>query len=298
MSADLFVGVDGGATHTRLRLADADGTVLAEARGARSSLTLGVEAAVRIVTDLLADALRRANVSPDPRLRIVCGLAGHRDVARAHAFATRMWEHGEVEIVSDGYAALLGAHGGGPGSLIVAGTGSIGMRLDDEDTCTQVGGWGFPIGDEGGGSRLGFEALRAALRAYDDEATDSRFLSDLRLRCGGGHNDILAWLSRANATRFAALAPYVVQAGAAEDATALRLLKEAGEELARIARLLDPKAEAPICLTGGLAEPLAPHLPPALKTRLAPPRLDALDGALLRARGLAPAEQIIDAYFA
>ncbi|MEM7567178.1 MAG: BadF/BadG/BcrA/BcrD ATPase family protein, partial [Pseudomonadota bacterium] len=263
--ADFYVGVDGGATHTRLRLADADGNTLAEARGARSSLTLGVEAAVRIVSDLLANACRRAFVPVETRPHIVCGLAGHRDVARTQAFSSQMWEHGSIEVVSDGYAALLGAHEGRPGTLLVAGTGSIGMRLDDQDACTQVGGWGFPIGDEGGGAWLGWMALREAVRAYDEPARDTRFLSDLRIRCGGGHNDIVAWLSHGNATQFAALAPHVVKAAAAGDAVARDLVEKAGQELERLALLLDPEGDGPIALSGGLAEPLHPYLPEALR---------------------------------
>ena len=294
----VFAGVDGGATHTRLRLADAEGNTLAEARGGRSSLTLGVEPAVRIVSDLLANASRRAGLPLELRPRIACGLAGHRNLARAQAFATQMWEHGDVEVVSDGYAALLGAHEGRPGSLVVAGTGSIGMRLDAQGATSQIGGWGFPIGDEGGGAWLGFEALRAAVRSYDDSTADDRFLSDLRIRCGGGHNDILEWLTHANATQFAALAPYVVKAARDGQPMALALVHRAGEELARIVDLLDPRGATPVALTGGLAEPLRPYLPPALRERLTPPKADALAGALLRARGLAPPEHIVDAYFA
>ncbi len=296
--AEFYVGVDGGATHTRLRLADADGNTLAETRGSRSSLTFGVEPAVRIISDLLANACRRAFVPIEARPIIVCGLAGHRDIARRQAFATQMWEHGTVEIVSDGYAALLGAHGGKPGTLIVAGTGSIGMRLDDEGVCAQVGGWGFPIGDEGGGAWLGWSALRRAVRAYDDTSADSRFLSDLRIRCGGGHNDILAWLSHANATQFAALAPHVMKAAGQGDVVALSLVEDAGRELERLAILLDPDAESSIVLSGGLADPIHPYLPADLRDRLIEPEADALTGALLRARGLAPAEHIVDAYFA
>ena len=296
--ADYFVGVDGGATNTRLRIADADGETLAEARGSRSSLTLGVEEAVRIVTDLLANACRRAAIPLDARPRIVCGLAGHRNVARTHAFATQMWEHGDVEVISDGYAALLGAHGGQPGTLVIAGTGSIGMRLDAQGVTSQIGGWGFPIGDEGGGAWIGFRALQHAIRAYDDPSGDDRFLSDLRIRCGGGHNDILEWLSHANATQFAALAPYVLKAAEAGNGTALSLVSEAGAEIGRIASLLDPAGDAPIAMTGGLAPALSAHLPDTLSRRLRAPEADALAGALLRARGLAPAEHIVDAYFA
>ncbi|MEM7566980.1 MAG: BadF/BadG/BcrA/BcrD ATPase family protein [Pseudomonadota bacterium] len=208
------------------------------------------------------------------------------------------WRRRSIEVVSDGYAALLGAHEGRPGTLLVTGTGSIGMRLDDQDACTQVGGWGFPIGDEGGGAWLGWMALREAVRAYDEPARDTRFLSDLRIRCGGGHNDIVAWLSHGNATQFAALAPHVVKAAAAGDAVARDLVEKAGQELERLALLLDPEGDGPIALSGGLAEPLHPYLPEALRARLQEPKADALAGALLRARGLAPAEHIVDAYFA
>ena len=294
MTADLFVGVDGGATNTRLRLADAAGATLAEERGTRSSLTLGVTEAVAIVGDLLRQALERSAAPAGARLRIVCGLAGHRNAARARAFAEVLRVHGEVEIVSDGYAALLGAHGGQPGTLVIAGTGSIGMRLDEGGTARQVGGWGFPVGDEGGGAWIGFRALGAAIRSHDDPRGDDAFLQDLRARCGGRHNDILEWLTTASATQFASFAPLVIDAAERGQADAAGLLRQAGEELFRLARLLDPAGEAPVALAGGLAEPLRPYLPHAFAQRLTAPKADALEGALLRARGLAPAEHIVD----
>src|SRR5258706_3828659 len=62
---------------------------------------------------------------------------------------------------------LLGAHGGQPGAMVAAGTGSVGAALDADGKRVRVGGWGFAVGDEGSGAWLGLAAMRVAQRAVD-----------------------------------------------------------------------------------------------------------------------------------
>ena len=77
----------------------------------------------------------------------------------AHPFAS-------VVFISDGMAACLGAHGGADGAIVVAGTGSIGVGLIGGREI-RLGGYGFPISDEGSGADIGLQVIRLALRAAD-----------------------------------------------------------------------------------------------------------------------------------
>jgi glucosamine kinase len=61
----------------------------------------------------------------------------------------------------------LGAHGGGPGAIVAAGTGSIDEALRHDGEHVSVGGWGYPVGDEGSGAWLGMCAMREAQLASD-----------------------------------------------------------------------------------------------------------------------------------
>jgi len=67
---------------------------------------------------------------------------------------------GRVEVISDAEAALLGALGGRPGVLILAGTGSIVLGRDDRGRLARAGGLGPLLGDEGSAFWLGREWLR------------------------------------------------------------------------------------------------------------------------------------------
>ncbi|MDC2890653.1 hypothetical protein [Psychrosphaera algicola] len=47
--------------------------------------------------------------------------------------------------------------------MVALGTGSVGARLDKNGKEHYVGGWGFPIGDEASGAKLGFNAVQKLL---------------------------------------------------------------------------------------------------------------------------------------
>lgn len=69
---------------------------------------------------------------------------------------------GEVTVVSDLELAHAGAFSGGPGVLVVGGTGSSAFALDARGRRARAGGWGPLIGDDGSAFWLGREALRDA----------------------------------------------------------------------------------------------------------------------------------------
>ncbi len=74
---------------------------------------------------------------------------------------------GNLLLAGDEEIALDGAFRGGPGILIIAGTGSNVLGRAADGTMYQVGGWGPAIGDEGSGFWIGQEALRAGFWAKD-----------------------------------------------------------------------------------------------------------------------------------
>ena len=107
---------------------------------------------------------------------------------------------------------------------------------------------------------------------------------------GGDHEAMLDWIATADATRFAALVPLLLRYEAEGDLLAKRLLDGAAEEAGRLVRLIGANGEFPISLCGGLADMLAPRLSSELRSRLEWPVGDSIDGALLRARQVAPSE--------
>ncbi|MFH1863033.1 MAG: BadF/BadG/BcrA/BcrD ATPase family protein, partial [bacterium] len=68
-----------------------------------------------------------------------------------------------VLVISDALAALYGAFRGQAGLLLIAGTGSICLGMDNEGRTARSGGLGRIFGDEGSGYWIAAEAIAAAL---------------------------------------------------------------------------------------------------------------------------------------
>lgn len=288
-----FVGLDGGASKTKVLAIDVDGRPIGEGVAGPGSLTLCPKKAARNCRQAVRDALAGSGIELNS-CRLVCGLAGHRQLARRLAFEQHLDDVGSLEVMSDGYAALLGAHHGEPGAIVITGTGSVGLSLGRDGQIRQVGGLGPVVGDEGSGNWMGRKAVRAALRSMDEAAADEGAVSLLSAALidlmGGHHEAILDWIANADATRFADLVPLILHHDSEDDPSARRLLDAAGEEACRLIHLVGRHGDLPVTLLGGLAGTLVKRLPPAVRSGLTPPVSGPTEGALLRARELVPTE--------
>jgi glucosamine kinase len=277
--------VDGGATGCRVRLYDGARALLAEATGGPASLTLGVEQAWRNVEAALREAMGRAAspITEPHALHLAAGLAGARSPENRAAFrAGDPFGCRSITIVTDGYASLLGALEGTPGTALAIGTGVTAYALRADGSVAETGGWGFPAGDEGGGAWIGWRGVQALTKWRDGRTTEeSQVFPALAARIGPGFDEIQKWLRSARSTEFASLAPLVVAAADRGDALAERILQDAAAEHALAIVALDlPGEAAPVTLLGGLAPVFAPRLAEPIRARIVPPKGDALSGLL------------------
>lgn len=285
-----MVVVDGGGTGTRVRLHDSDGRVLAETASGPSSLTLGLTQAWDNVEAAVLEACDAGGLG-SPRglqLRMVAGFAGGRSPSnRAEFIAGDRLGCREIRIVTDGYASLIGALRGQPGVVLAVGTGVTAYSLASDGTVRQSSGWGFPVGDEGGGAWLGHRALQAHLKMLDGrQGGDSAVFDRLAAIIGRDFDGIQAWLAAARATQFASLAPAVTESAQEGDPLAVGILGAATSELeAAIAAVEPDGGEHPIAVLGGLTSVFTPRLDDALRARIVPAAGSALDGLYLIATG-------------
>ena len=278
---EYLIGVDGGGTGTRVRLALPDGAELAQARSGPSGLAHGIDQAWQNIGEAVAKAFAIIGVA-HPGIgsaAIGLGLAGVHNKQWAAQFEAANPGYRALRLETDGFTTLMGAHGGNPGTIVAIGTGSVGQALLSDGTQREVGGWGFPAGDEASGGWIGLRAINHIEQVIDGRKSDSAFAREVIGACGGTRNAIQVWLGSATQTSYAQLAPIVV-AHAASDATARGFLVEAAAEVAGIARALDPSGALPLALCGGLGAPLRPYLPPELLARSVTPYGDAASGAL------------------
>ena len=280
---DYLIGVDGGGTGTRARIAHlaSGGTVeLAQGASGPSGLGLGIARAWAAIHEAIAQAFA-ASGSAQPslgRMAIGLGLAGVHNSQWAQAFRDADPGYGALVLETDAFTTLLGAHGGEPGAIVAIGTGSVGEVLLPDGTRREVGGWGFPAGDEASGGWIGLAAINHIEQVLDGRRPGSAFADAVIEACGGNRAAIQVWLGLATQTTYASLAPLVLQH--AGDPAARAILAKAGEEAAAIARALDPDGRLPLALCGGLGAALREWLPPALAARARAPLGDSAQGAL------------------
>jgi glucosamine kinase len=285
-----LIGVDGGGTGTRVRVVrftrgavagQAGDAELAQGAGGPSGLGLGIDLAWKAVRSAIDDAFSRAALSrPDyAACAIGLGLAGVHNKQWAAQFIAADPGFAALALDTDGYTTLLGAHRGAPGVIVAIGTGSVGQALLPGGEQREVGGWGFPSGDEASGGWIGLRAINHIQQVLDGRRDTGAFAQAVIDACGGARDAIQVWLGQATQTAFASLAPIVV-AHADSDPVAAHILREAAEEIAIMARALDPGATLPLALCGGLGAPLRAYLPAALLARTCAPHGDAASGAL------------------
>jgi glucosamine kinase len=275
------IGIDGGGTGTRAQLTRADGEVLGLAHAGPSALGQGVQQAWNNVSQAIARSFQIANVHAwqSEECAVGLGLAGAIVAKHNRDFMQLANRFGKIELASDGYTALLGAHGGRPGAIVAAGTGSIGEALRDDGEHISVGGWGYPVGDEGSGAWIGMRAMREAQLASDGRAPAGPLVHAIWSVAGHSREALLAWGERAGQHAYAALAPLVFDAEAT-DSKAAQLLDDAARALDEIALALDPDGRLPLVVSGSIGARLQCRLAPSIRARLVEPVGDAVEGAL------------------
>jgi glucosamine kinase len=281
----LFLGVDGGGTRCRARLADSAGVILAEGIAGPANVRIGLEESVRSVCEAAQQCLTQAGASAADAAVVAClalaGASEPREAAAAEAaFAPRFRR---VLVTTDAHAACIGAHGGRDGGIVIVGTGSIGWAVGGARSW-RVGGWGFPVSDEGAGAWIGWEAVRRTLWAHDGRAAWTPLLRRVSAEFDADPHAIVRWMSTARPRDFARLAPLVLDRAAGGDPAAMEIMRLAAGHIDTIAARLASYGAARLALMGGLAAGIAPWLAAATRARLMEPLGDALDGALTLAR--------------
>ena len=301
MTSRFVAGIDGGGTKTRCLVADGSGRVLGEGLAGPSNYqVVGLPGAVASLSEAVTRALAAAGVGPGALAGVCAGLAGvgRPEDKAALAGALAFLAPARVLVVEDARIALAGALAGGPGTVVIAGTGSIAYGVDGAGQTVRAGGWGWVLGDEGSGFDIGRRALAAALAAQDGTGPATALG---QLICAAWELERLDQLVRrvyadvaAARPEIAGLVPVVVAAAEAGDAVASALLAQAGHDLGALAaavlRRLDlPPGVPPVAaVTGGVLSGV-----PAVRAAMAGALTLQVPGAALIDPRESPAEGAI-----
>jgi len=284
-STQLYIGIDGGGTSCRARIEDAKGNVLGQGTAGPATTRIGVDSSMQAVRTASEAAAMDASLMPSALGHLIAGvgLAGIDRKGAREALMSVTHPFQDVVFASDANVACLGAHRGRDGGIVVLGTGSIGFA-SVKGRELRIGGYGFPISDEGSGADLGLQAVRLALRAHDGRISSGPFLLEVIEKLGSDPVALVAWAEQATATDYASLAPVALTYAEAGDPFAEEIVAEGARQAGLLIRSLVKFGAPRISLLGGLASRMVQWLSPEVAHFLSPPEADAVAGALLLAR--------------
>ena len=284
----LLLGVDGGGTSCRARLASLSGAVIGEATTGPANISLGLEQSFSEILAATARCLDQSGLSHENMAWIVACLALAGASEPKLLAAARAYRHPfrQAVITTDAHAACVGAHGDKDGGVVVAGTGTVGWAILRGRTY-RVGGWGLPVSDEGSGAWLGGEAMRRVLWAFDGRIPWSGLLRALFAEFANDPHAVTRWTQTASPRDFGSLVPRIVEHAAHGDPVAGELADLAARHIDALAARLLAAGASRLALVGGCAAFVQPRLAEETISHLVAPAGDALAGALHLARAAA-----------
>ncbi|CAN5576539.1 BadF/BadG/BcrA/BcrD ATPase family protein [soil metagenome] len=238
-SQNLFLGVDGGGTKTQAVLLDENRQIIGEGfSGAANPLRVGIETALTHIFTAIENACDNCNRSRSDIAAIVCGLAGVRREDLRRTIQQRISQNyriKSVEVTTDAEIALYGVNLGKTGLVLIAGTGSVCLGINDKGEKETAGGWGPLAGDEGGGAGISRRALQSIAKASDGRGIQtilSEYAVEYFRALSADDLTVAIYSPQMDNARIAGFARFVVKAAHEDnDEIAIKILNEAGFEL-------------------------------------------------------------------
>jgi N-acetylmuramic acid 6-phosphate etherase len=230
----IFLGIEGGGTHTVALLADARQRFLQRFETGPANIKLLNDAQLaRLFRSIAAEF-----PCPDTMAVGLAGARGEGDLERIRAVAGKVWPDVPCMATSDLETALFAAsqrngHIPAASVLVLSGTGSCCYGRNASGKIARIGGWGHILGDKGSGYEIGLRALKAAVFYFDHKEVWSRLGQQLLQRLQLNEpNELIAWVQTADKSSIAAMALEVFSAWKKGDRIASDILEGAEASLA------------------------------------------------------------------
>lgn len=256
-----YIGLDAGGSKTELLSGSRlDDDCLSLFGPSANPKRRGHDQAVQVLASLVREAKAKR---PGVRVDSVCaGIAGAGRLEEQEAISRDLRatlgadapEH--LLIVHDAQIAIEAAFEGESGIMAIAGTGSVALARTEDGELHRVGGWGYLLGDEGSGHAIGLAGLRAITDAYDG-GPQTMMQPLLAERYGIATSSDLIRSVYDEHWPVQKMAPLVIEAAAANDEPARKIVEEEARLLARQVTWLAasfPGVQTRVALLGGLTQ--------------------------------------------
>jgi N-acetylglucosamine kinase-like BadF-type ATPase len=261
-----LLAIDAGGTRTRAVVLTAKGKCLGFGQAAAGNATsAGTAAAAAALAASTTQALTASATQADGIGHVTVAAAGAIDATSAavcEALA-RIGIHARPHVESDALAVYHSGSIEPNGYALIAGTGTIAIRVERQRIVALSDALGWLLGDEGSGFWIGHQVVRAVLAALQGRA-DGTVLSEMLLgrlkiprdqtRHQGHRGEVQTLMSCLYASRPVRLADFADLAFAAgSDLVAEAITGAAAQALARTLRsVAQPAMSGAIVVSGGV----------------------------------------------
>lgn len=233
---EYIIGVDGGGTKTEAIAYSLEDKALGKGYSGFGNLLLNFDAAVKNIINAIQqciDSMHEQGIFGEC-LGIYLGIAGIEsgdNIEKVKAllkekFLCKVFAFHDSEFA---HAAIFKAE---DGVITISGTGSVSYGLF-QGKSARSGGWGHILGDEGSGYYIALEAFRRMTIEEDSGWIKSELTRTIMSKFDSDNvNDIKGFIYSASKEEIAAYAPVVVELARASDINSIKILKQAGKELA------------------------------------------------------------------
>jgi glucosamine kinase len=172
LKSKLFLGIDGGQSHTEAIIADENGMVLGRGLGGASNhaeVPGGRERLQEAICKSVGEALKNAELAPISETCFKsahCGMTG--GAIYKEEIISQILLADKLTVGHDAPTALFGATAGRPGIVVIAGTGSVIFGINEANETARAGGLGYLFSDEGSGFWLALQTIRLAIKEQDN----------------------------------------------------------------------------------------------------------------------------------
>lgn len=239
-----YLGIDSGGTKTKFILVTELGETIAEStQSASHYLQVGFNGLKQVMENGLNDCLAQSHTARSDIHHIFASVAGYGDIEKDNVLIEEIINDVFYPIpfnvgndIENAYAGALGSQAG---IVVIAGTGSIGLGVDECNHSFRCGGWHHAFGgDEGSAFWIGCKLIQAFTLQSDGRSAQTLLYSYLKAKYEfTSDSDILQMVIvdwDFNRTKVANLAQDVFELASLSDPVALKIYVEAAYELSRI----------------------------------------------------------------
>ena len=286
-----FLAIDAGGTKADYVLAD-ENRELGRVRGNTiKRMRVDAETATAHLDTALAELASLTGVSMNSVTCTCVGTAGNT------VSLVTNWLHaeignrvaGELILIGDVEIALDAAFYGGPGILVLAGTGSNIAGRNSEGVLMGAGGWGPALADQGSGHRIGLAGLRAGFLAVDEGRSTPLLNEVMQFWKLESLEHMIEFANSRPAPDFSRLTELVLRCALHGDVISQSVLQDEGKDLGYLVRLMvrrliqsdDTNTLPRIAFAGSIMEKVIPVRTALIESvREEFPNITTLDGVI------------------